>query len=290
MASQQPTPANVDLGAVRTLVFAGGGNRCWWQAGLVTTWLEAGWHLPPVLVGTSAGAAMAFALMTSAIQDALESCRRLYAANRKIVHRATVLPLRLEFAHARIYPAWIESFVTDDRVARVRDSPSRLHVGLSRPARWLGLGGSLAIASAAYLLERRAATRVHPALPKYLGLGQQLVAVADVGDGSGVRSLLRASAAAAPFMKAERIGGCWGFDGGYTDNAPLPEQSEAEREGTLVLLTRHYPELPRSFRLKQRTYLQPSRKIPVSTWDCRPRTTVNDAFALGLMDATSLAR
>ena len=86
-------------------------------------------------------------------------------------------------------------------------------------------------------------------------------------------------------MKAEPIGGHWGFDGGYTDNAPLPEQTQEERAKTLVLLTRHYPALPRVFELQHRTYLQPSRKVPVSTWDCRPQTTVDDAFELGKHDA-----
>lgn len=288
MPSERPIPAVLDLGNVHTVVFAGGGNRCWWQAALVTAWLASGWRLPPVLVGTSAGAAMAFALITSSVGDALDACRRLYSANRRLVHRASLLPLRLEFAHAHIYPAWIDSFVTDDRVALMRRARSSLQVGLSRPARGLGLRGSLVLASAAYLVERRAATRVHPLLPRYLGLSGQLVNASSVDGGNGVRSLLRASAAAAPFMKAERVSGHWGFDGGYTDNAPLPEQSNDERERTLVLLTRHYPALPRAFRLQQRTYLQPSRKVPVSTWDCRPDTNIEEAFALGLADAASL--
>jgi hypothetical protein len=39
-----------------------------------------------------------------------------------------------------------------------------------------------------------------------------------------------------------------------------------------------------------RTYWQPSRKIPVSTWDCRPNTTVEDAFTLGQEDARQMVR
>jgi hypothetical protein len=42
--------SRLDLADVRTLIFAGGGNRCWWQAGAVTQWLERGWQLPAQLV------------------------------------------------------------------------------------------------------------------------------------------------------------------------------------------------------------------------------------------------
>ena len=277
----------LEIGEVQTLIFAGGGNRCWWQAGVVSTLLDSGWKLPPALVGTSAGAAMAFALMTSAIKQALDSCRELYRANQLLIHRASLLPLRFDFAHAQIYPDWIESIVTDHSIGLLRDSPSRLRVGISRPASGLGLTGSLAVASIAYILERYSSSRFHPVLPRYLGLRQQLLDVGEFDAVCDLRRLLQASAAAAPFMKAQQVNGQWGFDGGYTDNAPIPEQSREERERTLVLLTRHYPGLPQTFRFRDRVYWQPSRKIPVSTWDCRPHTTVDSAFELGMIDATA---
>lgn len=75
------------------------------------------------------------------------------------------------------------------------------------------------------------------------------------------------------------------MDGGYTDNAPIPPQSEKERSGTLVMLTRHYPKLPTLFSWQGRTYWQPSQRIPVSTWDCTPKTTVREAYGLGVEDS-----
>jgi hypothetical protein len=87
-------------------------------------------------------------------------------------------------------------------------------------------------------------------------------------------------------MKAQKVGGHWALDGGYIDNAPVPVQTPAEAARTLVLLTRHYPDLPQQFTFEQRQYWQPSRKIPVSTWDCRPSTNVDQAYQLGLEDAS----
>ena len=86
-------------------------------------------------------------------------------------------------------------------------------------------------------------------------------------------------------MHSLRLGGYWAFDGGYTDNAPIPMQTSAEKAATLVLLTRYYANRPATFIWQERWYWQPSRRIPVSTWDCTRKATVEDAFALGHEDA-----
>lgn len=97
--------------------------------------------------------------------------------------------------------------------------------------------------------------------------------------------VLAAAAAPPPIMAAQRIGDRWAFDGGYTDNAPIPDQSPAQRQKTLVMLTRHYSSKPSVFTIKDRTYWQPSRPVPVSTWDCTDKATVTEAFELGSRDA-----
>ena len=81
------------------------------------------------------------------------------------------------------------------------------------------------------------------------------------------------------------LGAAWALGGSYADNAPVPKQTAEEKAFTLVLLTRFYPKLPSLFQWQGRTYWQPSCKVPVSTWDCRPQTTVAQAFELGQSDA-----
>jgi hypothetical protein len=82
-----------------------------------------------------------------------------------------------------------------------------------------------------------------------------------------------------------KLNGEWAFDGGYMDNAPVPSQPREERARTLVLLTRHYPGRAECFQHNGRTYWQPSRPVPVSTWDCTAQSTVREAFDLGYDDA-----
>lgn len=274
-----------DFNRAGTLVFAGGGNRCWWQAGALRRLIDHGMRLPPQLVGTSAGAAVAASLVAESADTALHACLRLYADNRKIFDWSALLKLRLKFAHQHVYPAWVDAFLNAGTFTTLRHSPSRLIVALTRPARFLGTGGSVAAGTLAYLVDKYLWNSIHPRLPKLLGLRQDFMTLNDCSDLESAQTLLIAAASAPPIMSARPIGGRHAIDGGYTDNAPIPPQSELERSNTLVMLTRHYPKLPPLFTWLGRTYWQPSQRIPVSTWDCTPRTTVREAYDLGAQDS-----
>lgn len=281
---------HLDWAALDTLVFAGGGNRCWWQAGALSTLTQQGFELPRQLVGTSAGAAMAASFLTDGPRAALEACVRLFARNPRVFDWRGVVQLKLRFAQQHTYPAWLASFVNANNFDAIQTSPLHLRVALTRPARWLGLQGSMVAGTVAYIMDKHVSHSIHPRLPKWLGLRQDFHDLHACADASAAQALLAAAAAAPPFMHATRIGGQAALDGGYTDNAPIPAQTEAEKNKTLVLLTRHYPRLPQLFRWKGRSYWQPSRPVPVSTWDCTARATVTHAYALGEADADVLMR
>ncbi|GLQ97925.1 patatin-like phospholipase family protein [Dyella mobilis] len=275
----------LDLADIQVLVFAGGGNRCWWQAGAVNHWLERGWFLPTRLLGTSGGAAVATSFLTTGANAALDTCQRLFAANARMFEWKHLLRLRVRFAHRHIYPQWVASFLDTEHFERLRESSSRLSVAVTRPAKMLGLKGSVAAATLAYLVDKFVANRIHPRLPTLLGLRQDLLELHACADADEAQTLLVAAAAAQPFIPARRVAGRIAFDGGYTDNAPIPPAQEGLHTHTLVLLTRRYRKLPTLFRADNRYYWQPSRRIPVSMLDCTARATVRDAFALGESDA-----
>lgn len=275
----------LEFDRIETLVFAGGGNRCWWQSGALRHLLNRGRPLPVQLIGTSAGAAVAASFLAGADEAALHACLGLYAGNPKIFDWSSLLKLKPKFAHQHVYPAWVDSFLNADTFEKLRMSCSRLTVGLTRPARLLGMGGSVAAGTLAYLVDKYLWNSIHPRLPSLMGLRQDFMVLNDCADIESAQALLIAAASAPPIMSARPVGGSHAIDGGYTDNAPIPPQSDAERSKTLVLLTRHYPKLPTLFTWSGRTYWQPSKRIPVSTWDCTPKTTVRDAYALGEQDA-----
>ncbi len=255
------------------------------QAGLLTQLQAYGARLPTSLVGTSAGAAIAASFLAGSTQAALEACQRLYAANARLFDWRGLPRLQLNFAHQTVYPAWLAAFVNEDHFKAIQYTPNRLLVAVTRPARALGMAGSVAAGTLAYLLDKKLFHNIHPALPRFLGLKQAFFALQDCNTAQEAQITLQAAASAPPFMSGVHLQGGWAFDGGYTDNAPIPAQTTSEKASTLVLLTRHYPDKPSLFEAHGRTYWQPSQKVPVSTWDCRPGTTVEDAFALGQEDA-----
>jgi predicted patatin/cPLA2 family phospholipase len=268
---------------IQTLVFAGGGNRCWWQGGLMETLIQQGYELPKTLVGTSAGAGVAASLITATPSVALAGCEKLYAKENSIFNRKTCT-----FAHDYIYPAWLESFLDERHVAHIKQSTTRLQVAVTQPARWLGLHGTVLAGTLAYMVDKHISHSIHPRLPRRLGLRQAFEWLDVPATAQGMRQLLSAAGAAPPFMPPVRLSSDWAIDGGFTDNAPIPAQTPLEASQTLVLLTRFYDKLPTLFTWQGRSYLQASRAIPVSTFDCTHKATVRDAFGLGIDDANTL--
>jgi predicted patatin/cPLA2 family phospholipase len=268
-----------------TLVLAGGGNRCWWQAGLLSELMQEGAVLPPNLIGTSAGAAIATAAMTGGITAAKESCLRLYADNTSVFRWRGLVSGKLEFAHQYTYPAWISSFVNTINLNELRQGGSRLLVAVSRHPLWLGLPLSVGLATLAYVLDKRVFRRLHPLLPRRFGLRLDFLPLHECETHEVMLQLLCATAAAPPILPALPVDGRPAFDGGYTDHAPLPESSAIDISRSLTLLTRHYPKRPAVFHESKRWYWQPSRPVPVSTWDCTRKTSIDAAFDLGRRDA-----
>lgn len=284
-ATKPQALSTIDWGSTQNLVFAGGGNRCWWQGGLIETLLQQGFKLPPVLIGTSAGAAIAASCITETPRHALLGCERLYAQESSIFNRKT-----RRFAHDYIYPAWLASFLDDSHVGTIQRATTRLQVAVTQPAPWLGLHGTVLAGTLAYFVDKHISHSIHPKLPARLGLRQAFAWLDALPTAQAMRQLLSAAGAAPPFMRPvclpAPIG--WVIDGGFTDNAPIPQSSPSQCFNTLVLLTRFYPKLPQLFSWQGRHYLQASRAIPVSTFDCTRQTSVRAAFDLGVSDAQAL--
>lgn len=237
----------LNFSQTQALAFAGGGNRCWWQAGLLTELQDDGARLPASLVSTSAGAAIAASFLAGSTATALEACQRLYAANAQLLDWRGLTRLQLNFAHQTVYPAWLAAFVNEDHFKAIQSAPSRLLVAETRPARALGLAGSLAAGTLTYLVDKKLFHNIHPVLPRFLGLKQAFFGLQDCTSAHKAQTTLRAAAAAPPFMSGVHLQGAWAFDGGYTDNAPIPAQTASDKAATLVLLTRHYPGSPALF-------------------------------------------
>lgn len=272
-------------GSPDVLVLAGGGNRCWWQAGLINELEKEGVVLPREIVATSAGAAIAAGVLCGVLHKAVEACQRLYAENTSIFKWQSLLRGRVEFAHQKIYPEFIRSFVNEEGLRLLREKSVSLYVAVSRPSPRVGLGCSIFLGTIAYLLDKKIWHRLHPRLPSFLGLSLDFIPLNACEEAEEAVKLLCATAAPPPILPALKINGDPAFDGGYTDNAPLRLPHAGSSVASLTLLTRYYPNKPSIFIENGRWYWQPSRPVPVSTWDCTRKTCIDAAYELGREDA-----
>jgi len=270
------------------IVFAGGGNRCYWQGGFYEAAAERLGLEPRLVVGASAGAfAATYSLLglgPEVRRSVIGACGSHlknfdFAAWRQGEPLCPVGSMYQELLDATVDAAALERInaITDFRIAYSR-LPRRLSPKLGAA---IGIG--------AYQLEKRLFHPVHPRFGRALGFRGGFVSTRNLNDPQLMREALIASGGIPPFMPVTLIDGEPAFDGGLVDNVPVEPLLPVEAQGgqTLVLLTRRYASLPR---IANRTYVQPSQKIQVSQFDITNPDGIRKAFELGLKDGDAFAR
>lgn len=261
------------------VVFAGGGCRCFWQAGFYTIAAGRLGLKPKQVAAASAGAALACVSLTGLAKTALVNFKRRAAGNQKNVYAENFFRDRPVFPHAQLFREAIGETVDEAAFAALREGP-QFHVALTRGQDSLvPLSARLFAGLVAYKLERRLRDPIHSQWPTQLGLqvewarADHCVSIEELAD------LLLQTSCTPPFTPAFSRHGVPVLDGGLTDNVPVAALRDCER--VLVLLTRRYQALPTGPRLH---YVQPSQDIPIGAWDYTSPSALQDAFDLGRRD------
>ncbi len=266
------------------VAFAGGGNRCFWQAGF---WSEAAPRLglaPRRVAATSAGAAIACVLFAGRTREGLAHFKGAVAANEWNFHAAELWRGRRPFPHAAMYRRALLELIDAAALARLHHGPELL-VPVTRAPRWLGQRTAFAVAGIADALENFARPAVHPRVARRLGFTAEYIAVRACGSPAALADLVLASSCTPPFTPALRLGGRAALDGGIADNVPAAAVDGTDGP-TLVLLTRPYARLPEH---AARVYVQPSAPVPVAAWDYTDPAGIQAAFDLGRRDGERYA-
>ncbi len=261
------------------VVFAGGGCRCFWQAGFYSEVAPLLGLQPKYLAAASAGASLAAASLVGLAPRALEVFRDIAASNPSNLHWRRAFSDQPVFPHANLFRQAILEVFDEEALHRLRTGPP-LRVALTRPpSSPAGLVPSLLAGFAAYQLDRWLTGRIHSRWPERLGFQVEWAHANDCRDMSELCDLLLHTSCTPPFTPRLQREGRPVIDGGLTDNVPVAALPECER--ILVLLTRSFPSLPQSERV---LYVQPSREIPVEKWDYTRPDGIEQAFALGQSD------
>jgi predicted acylesterase/phospholipase RssA len=269
------------------VVFAGGGNRCYWQGGFYEAAAPRLGLAPKLVVGASAGA---FAAIYSLLGTGAEVRALVYSGAGPHLKNFDVAAWRRGDPLCPVGPMYSELLArTIDAVALNRlNGMTDLRIALTRLPRGLPpLAGSL-LGIGAYQLEKHLLHPVHPRFGRALGFRAEFVSARDIDDVAEMRSALLASSGVPPFIPVTHVKGAPAFDGGLVDNVPVEPLAPVEAAGgrTLVLLTRVYGNVPE---IPGRIYVQPSQKIALSQFDITNPQGIRAAYELGLRDGATFA-
>jgi predicted patatin/cPLA2 family phospholipase len=267
------------------VVFAGGGNRCWWQAGF---WDVVRAHFkmkPRVIAAISAGAATACMLYTSDSRWVMAYYQDALRLNRKNAYWGNLLVRgKAVFPHYRIYRQALLD-IYGEHFQALRAAPD-IRVGVSHLPRWLGARSAVAAGLVAYNIEKYVRKRLHPTLGRTLGFHAEYIRAQDCETVEDLADLILQSSCTPPFTPVLRREGKAVLDGGMVDNVPVGGLDDSPGV-VLVMVTRLYPR-PTMFvvhhEAQQRIYVQPSRKVPISSWDYTNPAQMQHAYDLGRRD------
>jgi predicted acylesterase/phospholipase RssA len=268
-----------------SVVFAGGGSRCFWHAGF---WREVQGPLalaPRQIAAVSAAGAIACALNAGIGEEALRLFQAATRANPRNWYPRNILGKDPVFPHARMYRKAVLDLFDPGTLTRVHAGPDiRMLLGHMPP--WLGPRTGFLAAAAAYNFDKRVRRVVHPTTPQAIGFRPEIVSVRACATPEALADLILASSCSPPMTPLLTWKGRYVLDGGVVDNVPVCALDDAPGE-TLVMLTRRYPALPS---IPGRTYVQPSMKIPVSAWDYTNADGLQFAYDLGRRDGEAFVK
>ena len=279
------------------VVLAGGGNRCWWQAGFWHVLNEKIRQTPKKLIAISAGAATACLFYARPGKSGAEWGLNYYAQAldkvRKNANWANLFSSDPVFPHHQIYRAALKN-ILGGRFDLIKKGPE-IEIGLAKTPRWLGPRLSVAVGLTVYNLEKYFKKSLHPTLGKTIGFTREFIRAQDCASEDDLIELILQSSCTPPFTPVMYRDGQAVLDGGLVDNVPIDGLSlspeDSPRSNVLVLLTRRYSqpdyfvkELP-GLRL---TYIQPSHPVPISSWDYAHHELMPLTYQQGRADAERL--
>lgn len=263
------------------VVFAGGGNRCLWQAGFYETVAPELNLRPARASGSSAGATVACLVFSGRARAALDYFREATRRNARNVYPLNALRGQPLFPHHAMYRSVIIDSIGSDGFQTLRQGPE-IRVQLTRLPRWVGPRSGVLLGLMAYSVEKLLSSPVHPRAGHAVGFQSEVAPVSRCEDVSGLADLLLSSSCVPPFTPVLRYDGRTVLDGGVVENVPVAAVAH-DSESILVLLSRVYgpgrlPEHP------GRMYVQPSRKLPISKFDYTWPEGLDEAWDLGVRD------
>lgn len=261
------------------VVFSGGGNRCFWQAGFWSALAPALKRPPAAVSAVSAGAAIACVLFAGTFESGFEDHKRAVQRNPYNLYVRNLLKAKPVFPHGAMYRSAILGSINSAALARLHQGPD-ITIVVARPPRWASRRLAMVLGAVSAGVDAWNAHHLDAAAALNLGFEPLHVSVHDCRTPEELADVIVASSCVPPLTPLMHQQGIPLLDGGLVGTVPR-NPAHASKGHTLVLLTRQFKCLPD---IPCTTYVQPSRPVPVGTWDYTDNIALQAAFELGQSD------
>ena len=259
------------------IVFSGGGLRCFWQGGFLTTLCKHRTLSPQRLTGVSGGALAGAAFLSGNEERLLET---MCAAFEKQDSNIDLLAPNENgiTPHQELY-CGVVGDVFDAKAAEAIANGPHFQILIAHPPETSVPTLSGMAMAAAYEAELHTVNSPHFNWAEKMGLTSHLVDANQAAREGSLVELISAAAVIPPVFEPPLWQDRRVVDGGMADQAPLPDPDEGV---TMVLLTRDYKRLPD---VEGRHYIAPSKETPADKIDFTDPQKLRDTWAQGTRDA-----
>ena len=268
------------------LTFAGGGNRSFYQLGLLTRWESTLLPRVAAVASVSAGACVIATFLSGRREEArrfwLDRARGITSNFdwRKLLRGERPAP------QGEIYRETLLVTFADGGFERIRAQPFPIYVLAAQFPWLLPRLLSVALGIGLYSVERTLRRAPHPVSPAWLGFAPIAVDARLCESPEELATLILASSATPPFTPIGNFRGLRLLDGGMIDNAPafMAEGRHPEARKSIVLMSRPYH--PSVMGIQgRRLYIAPTVPTPIGRWDYTQPHLLEETVAMGEREA-----
>ena len=268
------------------ITFAGGGNRAFYQLGLMNHWRELLLPRVSLMATCSAGACVATLLLSGREVQAGEFWKERREGITRNFEWSKLLRAKRPTPHEPIFRDTLRHAFAEGGLERVRSQPFPILVLTTGFPRVLPGFAAALLGMCAYNLEKKFRKEmIHPSLGRRVGFKALAFDARRCETVEELADLIIASSATPPFTGVGRFDNQRLLDGGIIDNVPAFLADEAEEvKRNLVLLTRPYPSHITG-RQGARLYIAPASTLPVHRWDYTRPELIDATIEAGERDA-----
>ncbi|MEA2174847.1 MAG: hypothetical protein QOD00_2439 [Blastocatellia bacterium] len=268
------------------ITFAGGGNRAFYELGLMHVWRAQ--LLPRVgcLATCSAGACVAALMLSGREEEVGEHWRERCRDVKKNFEWRRLLSGKRPTPHEPLYRDMLLHAFKEGGLERIRSQPFPVMVLTTGLPGRLPAFAAVLLALCSYKLENRLREgMIHPTYGRRVGFTAQVFDARDCETPEELADLIIASSATPPFTSVGKFGGRRLLDGGVIDNVPafLADETPGIKRN-LVMLTKPYPQGVIG-RQGARLYIAPREALPIERWDFTRPDLLEATVAIGERDA-----